>query len=1110
MPLASPVAARRRRVPTLLVAVCSILGAALAWAAPPTTEPAVGIRSRKPAVHALTNAKIVVAPGQTIDRGTIVIRDGLIEAVGADVAPPDDARVYDLSGKTIYPGLIEIFSELSGESAPSAGRSAAPETPSPTPGRPRFGQPAQPAAAPAAPAGYWNSNVTPQTRAADSYRIDAEANKRWRSQGFVARQIAPSRGILRGTTAVVTTGDDPISRGTLVEEAALVMLLRPQGRFGGEYPTSPMGAMALVRQALHDADWYGKAWAVYRQQDHQQRPEYNQALAALLPYAAGDRPVIVEAPDEQYFLRAHGIGQEFGLSLLVLGSGEEYKRLAEIKATGRPVIVPVNFPRAPDVKTPESAQSVSLAELLHWDLAPDNPGRLDKAGVRIALTSHGLRGSEEFLANVRTAVKRGLSADAALRALTITPAEMLGLEGRLGSLQAGKQASLLVADGDLFAKDAKVLETWVDGARHEAESAPLVDARGTWELTVSRADAAAETVTLKVEGTPGRLRGRLSKDDRSAAATLDLSDYRLSLSTRAERLGWQGIVRMTLVLTDDGAGGLQGQGAGQWADGEGFGVSAERTAAYQPEADQGAESASDDEKAKEGKKPDEEIEKPDDEESPEDRPRAPGGPGGAGRRGSFGRGPRVELPKAALYPPNYPLGSAGFDQPPERPEAVLLRNATVWTSGPAGILDKADVLVRHGRIAEVGAGLAAPEGAVVVDASGKHITPGIIDCHSHIATDGGVNEVGQAVTAEVRIGDFIDGNDLNIYRQTAGGVTTSNILHGSANPIGGQNQVIKLRWSLPAEQLKVADAPPGIKFALGENVKQSNSQREAGRYPQSRMGVEQILRDEFRAAQDYKRSWEAWRADRRGLPPRVDLELQALVEILDGQRLIHCHSYRQDEILMLLRTCEDLGIKIATLQHVLEGYKVADAIARHGAGGSSFSDWWAYKIEVYDAIPYNGALLHRAGVVTSFNSDDAEMARRLNQEAGKALKYGQLAPADALALVTINPARQLRIDGRVGSLEVGKDADLVVWSGPPLSNYSRCEQTWIDGRKYFDRQDDAARRAEAKKKKAALVQRVLALDAPTEGPGERRPPVRDWWARHDEYCGHSHDDEEQP
>ena len=464
------------------------------------------------------------------------------------------------------------------------------------------------------------------------------------------------------------------------------------------------------------------------------------------------------------------------------------------------------------------------------------------------------------------------------------------------------------------------------------------------------------------------------------------------------------------------------------------------------------------------------------------------------------------------FPVNYPLGAFGRVAAPVQPEVVLFRDATIWTcEEQPRLLQRGSILVEAGRIVAVGDNLEVPANAVIIDCTGKHLTPGIIDCHSHMATDGGINESSQAITAEVRIGDFIDADDIAIYWQLAGGVTAANVLHGSANPIGGQNQVIKLRWGALPEELKLATAPAGIKFALGENVKQSNwGEQYTRRYPQTRMGVEQIIRDAFAAARDYRRAWDRWQADRSGVPPRRDLELEALDEVLQGQRWVHCHSYRQDEILALLRTADEFGVRIGSLQHILEGYKVADAIAAHGATASAFSDWWAYKFEVIDAIPFAGALMHQAGIVVSFNSDDRELARHLNQEAAKAVKYGGVPPMEALKFVTLNPAKQLRIDHQVGSLEVGKDADLVVWSGPPLSNFSRCEQTWIDGRRYFDRDEDLQTRRQADRMRATLIQKILTTGTKMLEPGEADPSDEELWPREDLFCHHhAHDDEHE-
>jgi N-acetylglucosamine-6-phosphate deacetylase len=380
-----------------------------------------------------------------------------------------------------------------------------------------------------------------------------------------------------------------------------------------------------------------------------------------------------------------------------------------------------------------------------------------------------------------------------------------------------------------------------------------------------------------------------------------------------------------------------------------------------------------------------------------------------------------------------------------------VRNATIWTSGPDGILQNADLLIVNGKIEQIGEGIDASD-AMIIDATGKHVTPGLIDCHSHAMVVGNVNEGTIPSSSMVRISDVVNSETRRIEEELAGGLTVANLLHGSANPIGGQTCVIKLRDGASPEDLKFQGAPAGIKFALGENVKQSNwGQDRITRFPQSRMGVPTFMANRFTAARAYQARWTHWKNSPKEKEPRRDLELEALSEILRGDRLIHCHSYRQDEIIAFLRTMESFDIRVATLQHVLEGYKVADEIARHGAGASCFSDWWAYKFEVFDAIPYAGAIMHDRGVLVSFNSDSGDLSRRLYSEAAKAVKYGGVSEEEALKFVTINPAKQLRIDSRVGSLEAGKDADFAIWSRSPLQPDTVCEQTWIDGRKFFDR-----------------------------------------------------------
>ena len=429
-------------------------------------------------------------------------------------------------------------------------------------------------------------------------------------------------------------------------------------------------------------------------------------------------------------------------------------------------------------------------------------------------------------------------------------------------------------------------------------------------------------------------------------------------------------------------------------------------------------------------------------------------------------------------------------------QVTLIKNATVLTV-TRGTIENGDVLIRNGKIAAVGKNLKAPAGATVIDATGMYLLPGIIDCHSHIAVDGGVNEGSIAVSSMVGIEDVIDPEDIDIYRDLAGGVTTANVLHGSANPIGGLNAVIKLRWGQDARGLLFEGAKPGIKFALGENPKRSNFTPPPGvpqRYPATRMGVMDVIREAFIDAREYRQKWQDYQkrvaaGEKNLLAPRKDLKLEPLVEILEGKRLVHAHCYRADEILQLIRLAEEFGFKIATFQHVLEGYKVAKEIAAHGAGASTFSDWWAYKVEAYDAIPYNAALMTQKGVVVSINSDSAEEARHLNQEAGKTVKFGGLSETEALKLVTLNPARQLQIADRVGSIEVGKDADLVLYDKHPLSVYSVPQKVLIDGQVYFDRQQDIARRAEIEKEKKALAEKDKKKDEKKEEkkPEEKKP-----------------------
>ena len=994
-----------------------LLSAALAFA---QTGPTDGMRDNTPKVHALVNAKIVVAPGQVIEKGTVVVRNGVIEAVGATISPPADARVWDLAGLTIYPGLIETYSNLGLPKTEARPR---------TPGQAG----AQPAPSPrseqAGGAENWNKQVNAQNNAAEMFVPNKDEAKKLRELGFTVALTAPTKGLFRGSSALVALGDDSPNKGLIKNRVAQHFTFETSGSFDDpSYPNSLLGAIALFRQTILDTRWYEQAQNAYRKNPAQTKPEEDEGLSALIAAANGNEPLVFEASDELDFLRAANVAKEFNLKLWVRGSGHEYRRLDLIRAANVPVILPLNFPEAPSVETPEDALNVELAELEHWNAAAENPKRLQDAGVTFTLTTATLKDAKDFPARLRTAIGRGLAKDAALAALTTTPAKLVGMENQLGTIAAGKFANLVVTDGDLFDEKTQIFDTWVAGERYENKKRPEADLRGKWEVTLDLGGGKTETFSLDIKGEPQSLSGEMSKGDKKAKLTkVSVENKRLALLFAGDSLGYAGVTRISGAVEKESA-----MGAGILGNGAEFKWASKRTAAFTPEA-------------------------------------------------------KKDVPKKTDAPAMaeksvYPAGGFGRSAPPEQPKNLLVAGATIWTSGPQGKLENADLLVNAGKVVKVGQNLSAPAEAVIIDAKGKHITPGLIDAHSHSAA-ASINEGAQAVTSEVRISDVIDSDDISIYRQLAGGLTVAHTMHGSANPIGGQNQTMKWRWGAGPDGLKFVETPPTIKFALGENVKRSNSQRPSDRYPQTRMGVDQIIRDRFKAARDYKKAFADYDAKIKTLPaaqrdavvpPRRDLELDALVEILDGKRFIHCHSYVQSEILMMTRIARDFGFKLGAFQHVLEGYKVADEIAKYADGGSCFSDWWAYKFEVYDAIPYNGALMRDAGVVVSFNSDSGELARRMNLEAAKAVKYGKVPEQEALKFVTLNPAKQLKIDQYVGSLEPGKHADFTIWSGDPLSTYSRCEQTWIEGRKYFDRAEDLKMRDEVNKRRELLIQKVLA------------------------------------
>ena len=748
------------------------------------------------------------------------------------------------------------------------------------------------------------------------------------------------------------------------------------------------------------------------------KTEKNRSLDAW--NAAQAVPQIFEASDKLDVLRIARLGQEFGKRYLVKTEGDEYQRLDAVKATGQSLIVPLNFPEPSDVADPYDALNISLKDLKHWEMAPSNPGRVAAAGIPFALTAGDLSDKKKFWDNLRKAVEYGLSEENALKALTWQPAQFVNAYELLGSLEPGKMANFIIATGNIFKPETKIRETWVNGKAFEGAE----DKFGDKNLTgMYRLQVGADTYTLTVKGQPDAPEASLMRADSSKIkASLAYENNLVSLSFQPDT------ALKTFVTLSGEVRGQTWNGRGALPDGTWANWNAERTG-----------------------------------EAPAEKPKRPEKMAAAPETGDL----------------IYPFTSYGWKEKPQQ-TAYLIKNTTVWTNEREGILRNVDVAISNGKIQRIGRNLPVTDNATPIDGSGKYLTAGIIDEHSHIAAARSINEGTQESSAEVRIGDVLDSEDNDIYRQLAGGVTSSHILHGSANPIGGQTQLIKLRWGAEPEQMKFPNWPGFIKFALGENVKQSNwGDNNRTRYPQTRMGVEQVYVDYFTRAQEYGRIKNS------GKPYRKDLELEALLEILESKRFITCHSYVQSEITMLMRVAERFGFRVNTFTHILEGYKVADKMVKHGVGGSTFSDWWDYKYEVYQAIPYNAAMMRAQGVTVAINSDDAEMARRLNQEAGKTVLYGGVKEEDAWKMVTLNPAQLLHVDDRVGSVKAGKDADLVLWSANPLSVYARAEKTWVDGIKYFDLDEDLKMREWVRRERARILQKMQAARKPGEGGGER-------------------------
>lgn len=902
---------------------------------------------------------------------------------------------------------------------------------------------------------HWNAMVQPQRNALDGALVNKDEREELRKLGYAVVAAVPSGGILKGSSAIILL-DDPTdtAKPRVLQDAAYPVASLQTNRSG--YPNSEMGAIALLRQSLADGQWYARSAAAVSADASLRRdaPQASRVLAAIA--AQSDKPLWFDTRNELQALRCLKVATEFGRKSVIVGSGMEFRRLAALAASGAPIVVPLQLPDTPDVATAAKADRVSLRQLQSWEQAPTNSKRLLDAGLTIAWTTTRLKKRGDFAARVRDAKEQGVTSAQALAAVTTTPAKLLGIDRDCGTITKGKLANLVVVEGSLFGKERVVRDVWVGGRRHVIQKAKDRGLDGNWTLAngwPGNTISGAPVLTIdgnKITCKAGDEKLKVTSSKREA----DSFTCQLKGKATHGHTFW-----LRLHRDQDGLAGVCTP-----SNGTATRVTATRTT------------------------------KPDDEGAKKER---------------ADKEPDTLAIEAQLPTP---LGGYGFTELPKQRDFAIV-GGTLWTGDGRGILRNSGVYVRRGKIAYAGPAQGmpeVPEGTTVIDAKGKHITAGVIDCHSHTGISRGVNESGQGVTSEVRIEDVINPDDANWYRQLAGGVTAVNQLHGSANVIGGQSNTVKIRWGVGhPDEMKVKGSAPGIKFALGENPRRVNRRSSPNtRYPNTRMGVEGVLRDRFAAAEAYARDHAAYekltpRKRAEVLPPRVDLELEALAEVLASRRRVHCHSYRQDEIFMLCGLANEYGIKIGTFQHVLEGYKVADAIKQSAIGASSFSDWWAYKFEVYDAIPDNGAILHEYGVNVSFNSDSNEHARRLNTEAGKAVKYGGVAEHEALKFVTGNPAIQLGIFERTGSLTRGKDADIALWSSHPLSYAARCEATWVDGRLMFSLARDAELRSGIQKERQRLLQ--LAIDKAGKGGRTAREgdPSDAYWAAEEnqnDYC----------
>ena len=964
---------RNRLLPGL---ICGAMGAIVLSAGSQAQDNLTpnGIADNRRNAYAFTNGRIFQANGEILENGTLLIDEGRIQQVADDDQVPAGYFEIDLEGRYVYPGLIDVHTDYG--------------LPEPQQVADTNGNAENLFAAERA----FNVNdaIKSQFRASTVFSPAEEARNSLRDMGFSTVLSFRADGIARGTSSLITLGDERANESIIVADAAAHYSL-DKGSSVQSVPGSLMGSVALLRQTYLDADWFAA---------QEPRPFTDESLEAWVRNQ--DLPQIMEVENWHMALTMDKVGDELSSQYIFKTAGDSYKQIGLIRETGASLIVPIDFPDAPAVDDAVESDEISLTELKHWELAPYNPAMLDEAGIPFAITSNGA--GEDFWANLREAVDKGLSPAAAIQAITLMPARILGVEDKVGQLVPGALANFLISSGPLLDEDSVLLENWIHGQPYQLATDQNGRA-GQYQLTVGN-----RVYDVELSFNEGRAEASLAETDTGVDIEID-SEF-ISLNFVSDDNGNK--TRLAGWPVDNGW-----RGNGSLPDGSPVNWMLVRTGSLVAEQDNEA----------------------------------------------------AESQRTEHGPVIFPFVAYGRESLPQQQDMVI-RNATVWTNEDAGVVIT-DVLVRDGRIAAVGPNLAAG-GVLEVNGTDKHLTPGIIDEHSHIALFN-INERATN-SGMVRMPDVVNSENINIYRNLAGGVVAAQLLHGSANPIGGQSALIKMRWGLPPQELLIEDAPKFIKFALGENVKRSTNPASV-RYPQTRMGVEQVFVDAFTNARAYEQTWDDYNSlapsvRQNAIKPRRDLVHETMLEILNGQRYVTAHSYVQSEINMLMHVADSFDFNINTFTHILEGYKVADKMALHGAGGSTFSDWWGYKWEVRYAIPYNAALMQQAGVVVAINSDDAEMSRRLNQEAAKAVKYGGINEIDALKMITLNPAKLLHLDDRMGSIRVGKDADLVLWSDHPLSVYAVAETTWVDGTPYYDQETDRQLRDEIAAERARLIAKI--------------------------------------